>query len=309
MNKPLDYIFLVLALLAVASGIMFLASPTTLPTLQPIALVALLVCVIYFFLRPVANRAATAPISPNNISSQNDEDGERAYRYMAAHYGIGYDRLEVSCLLQNDGSAIIRRELTVKAYSRIDGLETSLQIPETSKPRSWDESSHVRVESLTGNYVVSLGPVTRREKIQFAQIRFAPELNPGRNLTFTLTEELFPGIFATGLSSTDVEKLNEKDYFGWNIDRPTRTLHLEVYFPEKIKPQVFGTLVQYNIAFSDTKTARYQYEEQKRLREPALGQSKDGKWVLALDIYYPMVGLMYILYWLPVPKEDKAANA
>ena len=148
-------------------------------------------------------------------------------------------------------------------------------------------------------YIVSLGALKRAGNKQFAQIVFAPELAEGKSLTFTVSEDLFPGIFAMGLSHRDVDKLNERDYFGWNIDRPTRALHLKVYFPKRVKPQKFGTLVQYSLAFSDTQTARYQYEEQKRLTAPVLSKSEEGRYFLSLDVKYPMVGLIYYIVLAP----------
>jgi len=247
----------------------------------------------------------------NNVedpSSPSDStcDPETVYAYSAARYGIGYRLLDVSCDVHYDGSAMIKRKVTVEAFSRMNSLETSLLIPETSGPGSWSEQNRLRVTSAPEqHYIVSAGVIKRIERKQFAQIVFAPELAEGKSLTFTMAEDLFPGIFAMGLSHKDLDKLNEKDYFGWNIDRPTRALHLKVYFPKRVRPRVFGTLVQYNLAFSGIQTAIYQYEEMKRLKDPILSETEEGRVVLALDVEYPMVGLMYILFWLPIPKKDE----
>jgi len=309
MNKSLDYVFLVLVLLAAIGEILFLISPTTFPVLQPIALGLLLLCGIYFFARPSAKQGSpqpdksAAPLSASQSSQMAEQD--MVYRSMAKRYGIGYDLLDVSCDLRYDGSATIKRKVTVEAFSRMNGLETSLLIPETFGPGAWGEQNRVNVASASQPYIVSLGTCKRVGNKQFAQIVFAPELAEGKSLVFTLTEDLFPGIFAMGLSHKDTEKLLEKDYFGWNIDRPTRALRLQVCFPKRVKPKVFGTLVQYSLAFSDTQTARYQYEEQKKINDPVLAESEGGRYVLSLDVEHPMVGLMYILFWLPISKRDE----
>jgi hypothetical protein len=294
-SNAVKYTVLVIGVLAGLSTVFSRIFPD--PKLTQAIAIMILAVVIAFFLFLLAMRIITW------------SDGEKTYKYSAKRYGIGYGSLEVSCILHLDGSAIIRRKLLVEAYSRINGLETSLFVPETSEPGSWNESINPRVEADAKDYIVSLGSVKTIEKKQFAQIVFAPELNEGKTLTFAMEQDVFPGVFATALSEKDVNKLKEKDYFGWNIDRPTRSLHLRVYFPEKMKPTVFGTLVQYNIAFSDIETARYQYEEQKRLKEARLVESDEGKPVLKLDIDYPMVGLMYILYWLPVPRKNDSPPA
>lgn len=311
MNTLLDRVFFAVALLAVFGEILFLVSPVAPPILQFIALIVLILCGLYFFVRPSAQQSkakqgefAPQPVTPS--SESEEQEGTKAYLYMAARYGVGYGLLDVSCDLRYDGSATIKRTVTVEAFSRMNDLETSLLIPEMAESGTWNEQSRVSVASRTEQpYIVSLGALKRVGNKQFAQIVFAPELAEGKSLTFTLTETLFSGIFAMGLSHKEVDKLGEKDYFGWNIDRPTRALRLSVYFPKRVKPKVFGTVVQYSLAFSDTQTARYQYEEQKRLQDPILSESEEGRYFLSLDVKYPMVGLMYILYWLPVAKKDE----
>jgi len=245
----------------------------------------------------IVGQASTSPDSPC--------DPEKVYQYSAERYGIGYNLLDVSCDLRYDGSATIKRKVTVEAFSRMNGLETSLLIPETFEPGAWSEQNRVNVASASQPYIVSLGTYKRTGNKQFVQIVFAPELAERKSLVFTLTEDLFPGIFAMGLSHKDTDKLLEKDYFGWNIDRPTHALRLQVLFPKRVKPKVFGTLVQYSVAFSDIQTARYHYEEQKGLNDPVLSESENGRYSLSLDVKHPMVGLTYTLFWLPISKKDE----
>jgi hypothetical protein len=165
----------------------------------------------------------------------------------------------------------------------------------------------VDIEPVAPPPYVSLVRTVPLEKKLFAEIAFSPELHEGTAAGFKMTEKLSPGLFAVGLSEKDLRKRcnPDKDYFGWNIDRPTRTLRLKVFFPEGVKPRVFGSEVRYAIAFSDTETARFQYEEQKRLQGPFLTGPERLSYILKLDVEYPMIGMIYILYWQPIPKREE----
>jgi len=230
--------------------------------------------------------------------------GENAYKYSAMRYGMGHGELKVSCTIRKDGSASIVRQVTVEAYSQLSRLETSLIIPEpppSGKKRGF--SSPPRIEPTT-DYNVSLVKAVERERKQFAEIAFSPELHEDEIGGFKMTEEISPGVYAIDLSEEDIaNRKTPYDYFGWNIDRPTRSLHLWVYFPDGVKPVVYGAEVHYTPVVQDIATTRVQYEEQKRITGPSLVGPEGGRYTLRLDVDFPMIGLIYIVRWQPVPRK------
>ena len=241
-------------------------------------------------------------------------ESEIAYKYSAKRYGIGYGELTVTCTIRGGGSALIERQVTVEAYSRLSSLETSLLIPEpstTGKKREF--TSRPRIETTT-DHNVSIAKVIEQERKQFAEITFSPELREDEIGGFKMTENIPPGVYAIDLSKEELEKRKTPyDYFGWNIDRPTRALHLRVYFPDGVKPKIYGSEVRYAPVMQDITTTRLQYEEQKHIMGPSLVGPEGGRYILQLDVGFPMIGLIYIVRWQPIPKRVgeavKAANS
>jgi hypothetical protein len=120
-----------------------------------------------------------------------------------------------------------------------------------------------------------------------------------------MIEKVPAGAFAIDLTKEELMKRETPDdYFGWNINRPTQKLALHVYFPEDTKPQVYGILVRYASA-SGFPADRPQYEEQRNLDRPIMTGPEGDRFVLKLKVEYPMIGLIYILYWRPVEKHRK----
>jgi len=321
MRKWLDWVVLTLAIATIVAQIALVSAPNVLPIAQLIPLVVLVVCAAYFFMRPTSRQLeGTPPGTPVStfevpaITSPAVSPGESAYKFFAKRYGIGYGEVKVSCTILGDGSASIERQVTVEAYSQLSSLETSLLIPEPSpsgKKRGF--SSPPRIEPTT-DYSVSLVRVVERERKQFAEIAFSPELREDEIGGFKMTENIPPGVYAIDLSKEELEKRKTPyDYFGWNIDRPTRALHLRVYFPDGVKPKIYGSEVRYAPVMQDITTTRLQYEEQKHIMGPSLVGPEGGRYILQLDVGFPMIGLIYIVRWQPIPKRVgeavKAANS
>lgn len=235
-------------------------------------------------------------------------DAERTYRYAAGRYGIAYDSLSVGCTINDDGSARIRRTVAVEAYSMIETLDTYLLIPEAPEQSGAAPIGFEQVHSLTPARNVSL--VGSKQKDAFKQlsalIAISPPLHKGERVAYEMTERVPPGAFAVGLTRAALaERETTYDYFGWNINRPTRHLTLRVYFPDGTGPQVYSAEVRYASA-SGFPSERLQYEEQKRLRGQISLTAEGNYQVLHLEVAYPMTGLIYILRWQPLTADGEA---
>ena len=228
---------------------------------------------------------------------QNDEI---MYLYMSERYGIGYGSTQVECNIREDGSATVRREIKIEAVSKTDELDTFMSIPESAPPGEADREISIRsARSLTPGWeVVSRRSYGKKGALSIV-VTISPPIGEGESVVYELVEELPSKLYAIDLTETELMKRETPyDYFGWNINRPTRKLLMKVYFPEGIKPEVYGGEVRYASAAPGLPSERRQHEEEKRLK-PFLAGPEGGRYFLKLDVDYPMIGLIYILRWEP----------
>ena len=200
---------------------------------------------------------------PEPPATSEAEQAELAYTYFADRYGIGYDELEVDCVIRPDGSAIIQRLVRVEAYSEVGRLDTYLVTPEGK-----NELSIPKVDTLSSNRKVNLEQVNREATQLSTIITISPALNSGETVNYKVTEQVPSETFAINLSIERLkQRKNPEEYFGWNINRPTRRLSLQVYFPENIRPAVYRNEVRYASAGRLPSTT-VNYDEQRRLPPP-----------------------------------------
>lgn len=234
-------------------------------------------------------------------------EAEQAYTYSAKRYGVSYDSIEVECRIDKDGSAQVKRKVEVHAHSLLSDLDTFLLIPSDSPPPGdlW-EIDFLKVRSLTTGQNVTLDETVEEFGRLSAILKISPPLYEGAIVTYEVVEKLPDGLYAIGYTRADLEKRPTKDdYFGWNINRPTKKLIIQVTFPHFDAPQIYSAEVRYASA-SGFSAVRPQYEEQKRLRPKLIGPSEDNQYTLNLEVEYPMHGLVYILRWQPpvLEKQD-----
>lgn len=235
---------------------------------------------------------------------------ENAYRYFAGRYGIGYGRLDVECSIRPDGSAVVRRVVTVEAYSEIGELDTMLLIPESvSSDDKWD-IDFLEVKQLREDErEVSLIEVAEEDGKLSALLSIAPKLRRGDSVSFEMREKLPAGLYAIDFTAEQLSKRKTAhDYFGWNIIRPVRKLSLAVYYPDGIKPNIYDREVRYASATSGIPAKTYHREEEALLDIPSLVGPIGGRYTLRLDVDYPMVRLIYILRWEPLETEERVED-
>ncbi|MCC6601598.1 MAG: hypothetical protein IT327_00220 [Anaerolineae bacterium] len=229
----------------------------------------------------------------------------QAYTYFASRYGIGYDSLEIKWMINEDGSALLQRVIEIEAFSRVESLDTYLLIPESDDDRKID---FISVDSLSPKWSISLSDVKKELGRGSAMISISPPLKIEEKMRYRMVEELPPGLYAIGMTSTELSKRKSAyDYCGWNINRPTRKVSLQIEFPSVIKPENYSLEVRY-ASTSGFPSSKKHFEESQRFDPVLTLNPQRDKSILRLDIDYPMIGLIYILRWQPLAKETKAAS-
>ena len=252
--KRLDAFLLFLSILAILMQVAVLFIQAIPRFYGTISFIFLIATILYFVMRSLS-RSASQPIAsdttqPNAhlesaIAQSTQEPPEITYEYIATRYGIGYEKLSVECAVNDDGSAVIRREVELEAFSNLKDLDTYLLIPERSNRENVGSILHEKIESKT--HTVNI----QRKLTEFGRLSvvfsISPPLRPGHKMSFSLIERIPKGTFAINLSTEELSQRvsPKKDYFGWNINRPTKHLYLKVFFPANLEPDAFNDEVRY----------------------------------------------------------------
>ncbi len=229
----------------------------------------------------------------------NTQPAEQCYKFSAERYGAGYTSLVVTCAIHDNGSATVTRIVEVEAFTDLPQLDTYLLVPEKSPDDNVREINIDKVKSLTPSKEVALTAMKEELAKKSAVITITPRLKASEKITYEMVENLPVGLYAIGLNEEEILKRESPlDYFGWNINRPTKKLTLNVRFPKSYKPTQFNQQVRFASA-SGFPSTRLQDKEQEYISDPILVTDEDDTSLLSLEIDYPMIGLVYILLWNP----------
>lgn len=238
---------------------------------------------------------------PNSLRSSSISD-EKLHNSLAKRYGYANDLVEIECVIDKDGSSRVERRVTVRAFAQYDEIDTYLMVPQMLNakgekiPRvieahSIDEGRNVTVKKID----VKLGRAT-------AILQFFPPLTDGVVTNYTLVERTPPMTYElewTEQRLLERKKMNDPDeYFGWNINRPTRHLSIKIIFPESFLPVNEISQVRFATAIG-LPSIQLQTEEQNRLQIPKLKSVSGGRKMLHFEKQYPMTNLIYMLRWQP----------
>ncbi len=228
------------------------------------------------------------------------------YKYQAKRYGMGYDSFELQCIIDLDGSAKVIREVKTKAYSEISVFDTFIRIQEKDPDGKSRDVELGEIESNDKNRQLTLRTIKNQPGSGniSAKIDVYPPLKSGDILSYRISDFYLPkGLFGIDLSRQELQKReNPIDYFGWHINRPTRKFTLQIFFPAGRQPVVFRSEVRYAKAAGDI-SDQGPTEEAKNLKPPTLSRSGD-RYVLNLEIEYPLSGLIYMIGWYPVSRNS-----
>lgn len=285
-------------LITVVAGVVQVIETALPGAVRPIALVVLILFAAYLGGAVVTtlirrrSRNLTPPLSPAQV----------AYDYDADRYGIGYESLDIECLVGVDGGAQVERKVTVAAHSRIETLDTYLVVPERSASGTPFAIDTLKLEALSGDRELTFAPLRDQSGKVTVGINFSPPLLAGETTAYGLRQVVAPGTYAVNLPAAELAQRELPDYFAWNINRPTRRLVIRIYFPEAAKPTIYGARAQYASASGLPSRTDHHKEQlgghlKTRMRGPFGGQ-----YVLELTVDQPMVGLIYMLQWTPSPR-------
>lgn len=311
MLKWLDRLALLLSILAASVQVLLVFSINLSPQLRTISFIVLIISIGYTLIRITFNSSTitSPPEQITNIRVAPSENiissADQAYKYLALRYGAGYDSLEIKWSINEDGSALLQRIIEIESFSIIESLDTYLLIPESDKDRKIKFGS---VDSLSPRWNVTLSDIKSELGRGSALITISPPLKKEEKMRYSMVEQLPTGLYAINLTNEELSQRQLKyDYCGWNINRPTRKVSLQVEFPKYIKPEVFSAEVRY-ASTSGFPSSRSHHEESQRF-SPVLVLGPHGdRFILRLDIDYPMIGLIYILRWQPVARDISLTN-
>lgn len=127
------------------------------------------------------------------------------YRYQARRYGIGYTRFDVQCVIADDGSATVIRDVAIKAFSEISELDTFINIPEEDPNQDPREIKIGKIETKN-NRDLKLRVIESRPGRMSAKIEISPPLKNGEQLEYTIYDYYLPrGLF--GIDITQKHRL------------------------------------------------------------------------------------------------------
>jgi hypothetical protein len=173
-------------------------------------------------------------------------------------------------------------------------------IPEPPPRQGKRPIDFVQVRSLSEDYDTSL-EISKRFQMLYGVMSISPQLSAGDTFKYEMIETLPEGLYAIDLSEEELqERETSYEYFGWSINRPTRELSLSVYFPEQIKPKVYGVEVRLAAAVPGMPQRFVHHEERGRLEKLSLDGPEAGRYFLRQRVMYPMIGLIYLLRWEPL---------
>jgi hypothetical protein len=285
-------------LLAAIAKLFDLAVPAVVQLVAAVSLVLAMLYAIWVIPRVVARR-----IRLQLMAEEQRSDAENSFSYMSKRYGVGHISVDVECTIERDGSARVKREVEVVAFSELQSLDTFLAIPE--KPPagySWNIDL-LEAKSKTHGRDVALKLSPPQEGKQSVLLTVSPQLTPGQSLTYQLIQKLPKGLYAVDLTNEELEKRQTPDdYFGWTINRPTRNFSMKIFYPADYTPKAYGHQVRYMSAAPGIPSDSIQHEEQKSLAGPVRHEPVGGRCLLQLDIAFPMLGLIYLIRWQPLSR-------
>jgi len=237
------------------------------------------------------------------FSVERRTSAEAVYRYMARRYGVGYRRADIAVEIKDDGSGTYTRVIDLQAFSEIADLDTFLVIGEPSPPGESRIMDLIDVVSLSSGRDVSKKSKVSKDGTLSVLAAFAPQLDPGDSVAYRMSEALPAGLFAVNLTGEQLaQRATPYDYFGFTINRPTRSMSLRVMFPQGMRPLSYRVEVKRASAAPGIPSPEIQVEEQRQLRKEPLRRAPDGRWELTLDVDCPMTGLVYLWRWEPPAK-------
>ena len=229
-----------------------------------------------------------------------------AYEANAYIYGYKYEKLELSAIMAEDGSAVLVRKVrAVAASSELDAVHHYLMVPGSKEGGQLLPSPTARVTSWDDQLRrLSLEQVRSPEGYNSFKINIDPPLGKGGQIEYAVEETAPPGTFAT--TTDELPTDTPYEWFAWEISRPTKELLLELSIPLTLGTHTHhadvwrGTEYGHSTFVPEFDRVASGWQETTRTLK-----GKDYL-VLSLRVSYPILGMRYVIKWTPmtVPQQQ-----
>ncbi len=228
-----------------------------------------------------------------------------AYEINTRRYGWGYEQLNITVTINPDGSAEFKREIVVKAYRALPGLEQSLTLDLANSEDASSASTEPRLSVKGIGREVKLGEPYFTDGGWVTELTFTPEVDADSPGSFALTERIPKGSYAIGWTANDLsDKKITDQYYAFRIDRPTRELALRIYLPVGYRAENCKVQVRLIPPVRGVKTTRTDLHEETRITKKLLVSGPTGRrYELASKIDWPVLGRVYVVRWDPLSVE------
>ena len=224
----------------------------------------------------------------------------RSYRANGALYGYRYDRLEVSVQVQTSGSAFVRRIVKVTSLmSEMRALHHYLFVPGSKEKLQELPPLEAEVASIQPpNRTLTLAQVSDRMEPGTSRyvIEIDPPLAKRKSIEYKVEESAPQGTFALTMAEL---RGTEWEFMAWEISRPTKELVLEVKIPYSL-----ATERHRHDVWRGTEYGAFTIVNEFDRVEPgwSIGRTtiSDRDHVVAtLKVKWPILGMRYVVTWLP----------
>lgn len=224
------------------------------------------------------------------------EDPAPVYLYNARRFGVGNENVEFYCEINPDGSAFVKRRITVDAFSTINLLnETFLMRGDTH-----GENTEALLPQVKD---VSVIDSTRRMQMEYlfepesrsTPIMISPSLKSGESAIYELSEVTQSRSFILPDHAND-SFFDGYEIFAWSVSLPTKRLLLQATFPQGVNPGVCVAEVR-RASSSNILNAPLSDIENERVDVPRVKINDQGNYTVSLSVDYPMAGLVYFIKW------------
>jgi uncharacterized protein YfkK (UPF0435 family) len=246
-----------------------------------------------------------------------ERNEEPAYLYLARRFGLGIQSAQIECSINLDGSASSERTVVIEAYTKIEEIDTFMLFPDADDIIAklnivnfsvLDDKKYFGKYKI-GTDILAIKAKTKIEIFNSAsrmKIYFSPALEIGDRITYILKEEAIGSVFVLANPyDNDSPSIEETESFAWPIFQPTKFLKLAIDFPKYHGPNWYVGEAR-RASSTGLSYGPIICSELKRLNRPSLaGPDDEGHFRLRFDIEYPMMGLVYLLRWLPSYSKSK----
>jgi hypothetical protein len=215
------------------------------------------------------------------------------YGFCRTLYQVNYD-------VRADGSAVITYEENLRILNAdLPGIEHHTSIP--SEPERIVGQFRITAQSKGTEVEISPKLILTTPTRLFYQLLFTPPLKPGANIRYAYRVDCPQGTFLDSEQALYQRSL-PFDYISSKISYPTERFEISVSFPETWRIERMRSDVWMGDARLELR------KEAQRVAEELEAEKNQNALFLRLRIAYPILGLKYVISWIPSKKVDQTST-